>query len=42
MGVAGEGRRVVVKHKGEAAIGVTGGGAHLQLPAAEADPIATG
>ena len=42
QGVAGEGHGVVVEHKGEAAIGVTGGGAHLQLPAAEADAIAAG
>ena len=42
QGVAGEGGRVVVEHEAEAAIGVAGGGAHLALPAAEANPIAMG
>ena len=39
QGVTGEGQRLVVEHEGEAAIGVAGGGAHLEAAASEGDPI---
>ena len=42
QGVAGEGQAPVVEHEREAAIGVPRGGAHLQMAAAEAHPLAVG
>ena len=40
QGVAAEGHRLVVEHDSDAAIGVAGGAAHLQMATAEAEAVA--